>query len=61
MRRAFGKPVGTAARVNRGQKVISVSVAQQHFPQAKESLRRAMMKLPSPCHVEVDRGEELTK
>lgn len=60
MRRAFGKPVGTAARVNRGQKVISVSVNPEHFPQAKESLRRAIMKLPTPCHIEVDKGEELT-
>ena len=61
MRRAFGKPVGTAARINRGQKIISVSVNPQHFREAKESLRRAIMKLPSPCHIEVEKGEELVK
>ena len=61
MRRAFGKAVGTAARVHRGQRIFTVSVQPQHFRNAKESLRRANMKMPTPCHIVVDEGAELVK
>ncbi len=59
MRHAFGKAVGTAARVKPGQRVLSVGVEEQNFDDAKEALRRASYKLPTPCRVVIDKGEEL--
>jgi len=59
MRHAFGKAVGTAARVKDGQKILSVGVEEQNFEDAKEALRRASYKLPTPCKVVIDKGEEL--
>lgn len=46
MRQAFGKPIGTAARVYPGSVVIEVRVKKDHIMHAKEALRRAASKLP---------------
>ncbi len=46
MSRAFGKPIGTAARIRVGQKVIGIKVNEDRIGLAKEALRRAKMKLP---------------
>jgi large subunit ribosomal protein L10e len=59
MRHAFGKAVGTAARVKEGQRILSVDIVEQNFEDAKEALRRASYKLPTPCRVVIDKGEEL--
>lgn len=59
MRHAFGRAVGTAARVKSGQKIISVGVEEQNFVYAKEALKRASYKLPTPCKIVIDKGEEL--
>jgi large subunit ribosomal protein L10e len=57
MRSAFGKPVGTAARVSSGQKIISIRTSKPQFLNAKDALRRASMKLPTPCTIVLDEGE----
>lgn len=59
MRGSFGKTVGTAARVHKGQKIMSLGVHPQHFPQAKDALRRAGNKLPTPHRIVVEKGAEL--
>ena len=59
MRRAFGRAVGTAARVKSGQKMLTVSVDEDKIEEAKEALRRASYKLPTPCKIVIDKGEEL--
>lgn len=59
MRHSFGKVVGTAARVQRGQKVFTVSTDPRYFNRAKEALRRAGSKLPAPCRIVVDEGANL--
>jgi len=59
MRRAFGKAVGAAARVNADQRVFTVYVNPPNFLKAKEALRRASMKVPPPCRVAIDDGLEL--
>ncbi len=46
MRRAFGKPIGVAALVKKGQKIMTVYVRKDKEANAKEALRRAKMKLP---------------
>src|SRR5450759_5512128 len=58
MRGAFGKAVGTAARVSTDQRVFTVYVNPLNFLKAKEALRRASMKVPPPCRVVVDEGRE---
>ncbi|HEX9909128.1 MAG TPA: 50S ribosomal protein L16 [Thermoplasmata archaeon] len=57
MRHAFGKPIGTAARVDADQEIISLETTQNHFLTAKLALKRAAIKLPSPCYIEVERGK----
>jgi large subunit ribosomal protein L10e len=61
MRCAFGKNVGTAARCKRGTSVITISTKPQYFLQAKDALRKASMKLPSPCTTSVVKGHEHLK
>lgn len=61
MRHAFGKAVGTAARVDADQKVFSVSIAPSNVSHAKLALRRAGQKLPTPVYIVVDKGAELIK
>jgi large subunit ribosomal protein L10e len=58
MRHAFGKPIGTAARVNADQQIISLETSPAHFNTAKLALKRAAIKLPSPCYIEVERGRQ---
>lgn len=61
MRCAFGKNVGTAARVKRGQRVISLQFSPEHYLIAKDALRKASMKFPTPCSTKLIRGAEHVK
>lgn len=53
MRQAFGKPIGTAARVYPGQEVLVMRVFKDHVDVAKEALKIAASKLPLPCRIVV--------
>ncbi|HIG63890.1 MAG: 50S ribosomal protein L16 [Candidatus Poseidoniia archaeon] len=53
MRLSFGKPVGVAAKVRRGQKLITLRTSSEFADAAKEALRKSSHKLPTPCHIEV--------
>ncbi len=53
MRRAFGKPIGTAARVRSGQVLISVFANEEDLEIVKEALRRANHKFSPPCRIVV--------
>jgi large subunit ribosomal protein L10e len=55
MRRSFGKPIGTAARVEPGQTLITVKVKANAVETAKESLKRGSAKLPIPCKILVEK------
>ena len=61
MRKAFGKPVGLAARVFPGTKIMSLWVKPENFDFAKEALKRASMKLPTPTTIVVEEGAEYLK
>lgn len=54
MRKAFGKPIGTAARVRAGQRLMFVRVNDDDVDVAVEALRRAAMKFPMKCRVVVE-------
>lgn len=58
MRRAYGTSIGIAARVIPDQKILTVRINKMHVDIAKDAMRRASMKLASPCYVEVEKGQE---
>lgn len=55
MRGAFGKPIGTAARVKSDQAVIMVNVNEDGLEVAKEALKRGGAKLPMPCRIIIEK------
>ncbi|MCQ2070666.1 MAG: 50S ribosomal protein L16 [archaeon] len=59
MRRAFGKTVGTAARLECKQAMYTVYAVPEVATQVKDALWRASMKIPSPCYIDVEKGLEL--
>ena len=59
MRQAFGKPVGTAARVGAGDRIFTIYCEVSQADVAKDAMRRAYNKLSPPCRVVVERGEDL--
>ncbi len=61
MRAAFGKPVGLAARVFPGTKIMSIWTKPEFFEFAKAALHRAAQKMPTPCKIVVEEGREYLK
>jgi large subunit ribosomal protein L10e len=53
MRLAFGKAVGTAARVASNQRIFTVFSTPTYLEKVKEALRNGAHKLPSPSHLKV--------
>jgi large subunit ribosomal protein L10e len=61
MRRAFGKAIGTAARVEPGATLMTLRVDPVNFDRAKLALKKAAYKLPTPCRIVVTKGASLVK
>ncbi|QLG63453.1 50S ribosomal protein L16 [Halorarum salinum] len=59
MRQAFGKPVGTAARIHANEVVFTAYVRVEDADAVKEAFRRAYNKMSPPCSITVERGEDL--
>ncbi|MFX1483274.1 MAG: 50S ribosomal protein L16 [Promethearchaeota archaeon] len=55
MRRAWGKVIGLAARVNPGQPLITIRVNPRHIKQAMQALKKAAPKFPTPCKIVFDK------
>lgn len=51
MRQSFGKPIGTAARVHAGQKIMEIRTNTSSIRVARDALKQASYKLPTPCKV----------
>jgi len=51
MRHSFGRPIGQAARVRSGQRILVVQAPENSMEIVKESLRRATTKLPGECRI----------
>ncbi len=51
MTKAFGNPIGRAARLNKGQEFMLIRVPENNLDVARETLRRAMHKLPCSCTI----------
>jgi large subunit ribosomal protein L10e len=58
MRGAFGKPIGSAARVKVNQAVVRVNVNKNGLDIAKEALKKGKHKLPTPCRIEIEKKRE---
>ncbi|MDY0293733.1 MAG: 50S ribosomal protein L16 [Candidatus Methanomethylophilaceae archaeon] len=61
MRNAFGKAVGTAARLECDQAIMTVRCNRDKLEVAKTALWKASMKFPTPCYVDVEKGKELVQ
>ncbi len=55
MKRSFGKPIGTAARVKPNQTIMTVNINTEGVETAKEALKRGSAKLPIPCRVIIEK------
>ena len=53
MRRAWGKAVSLAARVNQGQCIMEMNVKKEHVEAAKKALKGACVKLPGTPSIKV--------
>ncbi len=59
MRQSFGKPVGTAARIRKGDRVFTLWCSVEDADHGREAFRRAYNKISPPCRTVVERGHEL--
>ena len=59
MRQAFGKIVGTAARMGSGERLFTAYCEVDQAAEVKEAFRRAYNKISPPCRIKIERGEEL--
>lgn len=57
MRKAFGKPIGLAARVDIGTVVLELSLKAENLEKGKEAMKAAATKLPMKTRMEVVRLE----
>ncbi len=57
MRKSFGKPIGTAARVKPNQAIITINVNADGVEIAKEALKRGSAKLPIPCKIVIEKAQ----
>jgi large subunit ribosomal protein L10e len=58
MSKSFGRPIGMAARVRRGQKIMSLFVQNDGETDGKDALRRANMKLPVRCQTKIEKVKQ---
>lgn len=53
MQKSFGKPLGSAARVKKGQIIFEIGVDKTGIEPARQAMNRAQKKLPGSCTIEV--------
>ncbi|HYC26785.1 MAG TPA: 50S ribosomal protein L16 [Nitrososphaerales archaeon] len=58
MRKAFGKPIGLAARVMIGSVVLELSLKAENFEKGKQAMWAAATKLPMKTHTEIVKLEQ---
>ncbi len=60
MRLAFGKPIGTAARIQANQPIVTIHTVARGIEFAKEALRKCSNKIAMPCHFDVGTSDGRT-
>ena len=58
MRAAFGSAVGTAARVEPGMKVLTISTTEANVEHAREAMRKAGAKLPMTWRLVIEKSKK---
>lgn len=53
MQKSFGKPIGKAAQVKKGQIIFEIGIDKANLELAKKALTRAKTKIPCSCIIEV--------
>ena len=53
MAHSFGKPIGNAARVRKGQIIFEIGINKANLDLAKKALVRASQKLPCSCWIQI--------
>ena len=56
MQKSFGKPIGLAARIRKGQAIFSASVDKNALEIAKIALKKAQYKMPCGCIIELNKN-----
>ena len=54
----YGKPIGIAAQIKKGQPIFTIKTKKEHIPLARAAMKRAAYKLPCSCSILV---EEIAK
>lgn len=55
MAHSFGKPIGIAAQVKKGQVLFSLNVAKENLELGKKAIKRSIYKLPCSCAITVEK------
>jgi large subunit ribosomal protein L10e len=53
MRKSFGRPVGAAARVKKGQRILEIRIPHGNENSGKKALKIASSKMPTACRIEI--------
>jgi large subunit ribosomal protein L10e len=56
MAHSFGKPIGIAAQVHKGQTIFEIQVDKSNIPVAKEAAKRIRSKVPCQCLVVITKN-----
>lgn len=59
MKLAFGRPVGTAARVSSGDIIMVARTNAEGARFLKQALEKGSIKLPTPCRIQVTKGRQI--
>ncbi|MBI2651541.1 50S ribosomal protein L16 [Candidatus Woesearchaeota archaeon] len=59
MQKAFGKPIGSAAQIKKGDEIFNLFVNKPSLEVAKTALSRASKKLPCSCIIQVTENSKL--
>ena len=54
MRHSFGKPVGRAVQIRKGQEILMLKVNKKDLVIGRKALRVSHTKLPTPCNIVVE-------
>ncbi|MBN2052716.1 50S ribosomal protein L16 [Candidatus Woesearchaeota archaeon] len=57
MAHPFGKPIGLAAQVRKGQTLFDIFVDKNNIPAAKEAAQRIISKVPCKCLIVISKNE----
>jgi len=61
MRRAFGKPIGLAARIEKDEPILEIYVKQENLDKAKQALKIAKSKLPMKTRIVVEKAQSIAQ